>query len=312
MRRSRLALFLVALGGAGCRTAPRTRADGLAASAPAPIESIAVPATGGAVTFRTALLAGELYLLRATGSVALGSQHLDAEYAFGDGATASDLAGDLDVGLDIGIKQILPATGRHPAPPCYQRLKWFGAFRSDHAYHLLVTGGGLPLSVSLVRPTGGAGTGVIDVALFPLTPSPALATPLETVLVPAREKISVRSQLTGAQGAVYLLQAAGEVQVGGPGHMGDAEFHDYKADGRGHNQGENGVDFGVGIDEPVIGAGHDPRHYKWGEFRTDHTYYLLYAGTGQPIGLNYHDTGGKTGVFKDNEGSLPVTIFRVP
>ena len=110
------------------------------------------------------------------------------------------------------------------------------------------------------------------------------------------------------------------MQVGGPGAMGDAEFHDYHADGHGFNEGEAGVDFGLGVDEPTVGRpdapttgpNHPQRQRKWGQFRLDHTYYLLYAGTGDAIGLNYHDSGGKTGIYKDNDGFLPVSIFAVP
>jgi hypothetical protein len=237
----------------------------------------------------------------------------------GGGARAGggphDTSGEVDVGLDVGMTELLPATGRKPAPPSDRRRKWFGPFRPDHGYHMLVTGTGAPLVARLVRPpdTTIPATGSIALAVFRLTPlPPALPAAFETVLVPVREKVSVASRMKSDLGAVYLLQAAGEVQVGGPRHMGDAEFHDYRADGTGFNEGENDVDFGVGVDEPIIGAGHDPRRYKWGEYRPDHVYYLLYAGTGAAIGFNYHDTGGKSGVFKDNEGSLPIRIFAVP
>jgi hypothetical protein len=320
-------LILTVLGGAACRSAPATRTGAIVKAAPAPavppLESIDVPATGEVVTTRTSLARGDLYLLRALGAVAVGGRRLDAEYTFApDGSGASDTAGEiqeqvqehLDVGVDVGMRELLPASGRKPAPPSEQRRKWFGAFRPDHAYHMVVTGTGEPLTIKLVRPPdAGPATGAIALAVFRLTPlPPALPAAFETVMVPAREKVSVSSRMKGEPGAVYLLQAAGEVQVGGPRHMGDAEFHDYRADGTGFNEGENEVDFGVGVDEPVIGPGHDPRRYKWGAYRPDHAYYLLYAGTGAAIGLNYHDTGGKSGVFKDNEGFLPVRIFAVP
>jgi hypothetical protein len=308
---------------AACRSAPppaRSSTSTLAKAAPAPaaptpLESIDVPATGAAVTTRTSLARGELYLLRALGAAAVGELREDAEYGFApDAAYARDIVDGVDVGLDVGLEEVLPASGRKPAPPTGHRRKWFGAFRLDHAYHMVVTGLGEPLRLTLVRPAGAtAATGAVTVALFRLTPPPpALAAPIETIRVPAREKVSVTSRLKGEAGAVYLLEAAGEVQVGGPRHMGDAEFHDYRANGTGFNEGENDVDFGVGVDEPVIGTGHDPRIYKWGAYRPDHVYYLLYAGTGEGIGLNYHDTGGKSGVFKDNEGFLPVRIFAVP
>jgi hypothetical protein len=313
------ALFVLA---AACRSAPApapptsTLVKLTAAPAPPPrLEAIEVPATGETVKTRSSLARGDLYLLRALGAAAVGDLREDAEYGFApDAGYARDIVDGVDVGLDVGLPEILPATGRKPAPAINQRRKWFGAFRPDHAYHMVVTGLGEPLALRLVRPAGAAAaTGAITVALFRLTPlPPALPAPLETVMVPAREKVSVTSRMKGEAGAVYLLQADGEVQVGGPKHMGDAEFHDYRADGTGFNEGENDVDFGVGVDEPEIGAGHDPRIYKWGAYRPDHIYYLLYAGTGQGVGLNYHDTGGRSGVYKDNQGALPVRIFSVP
>jgi hypothetical protein len=281
----------------------------------APLETVDLRATGTA-TFRTPLEDGAQYLLRAAGSVRGPAGWQDAEYAGVDGDPwgGADVIGQTDVGVDLGVKQVLPARGRKPAPPSDDRLKWFEPFQASHVYHLLVTGQGQPLTVrlSVVPDVPPPQEGAITVSLFRLSAAPALGTPLETVMVPAREKVTVRSRLVAQPAVVYLLRAAGEVQVGGPRHMGDAEFHDYKADGRGYNEGEEGVDFGVGVDEPVIGLGHDPRARKWGPYRRDHTYYLLYRGQGAPLLLNYHDTGGKSGIYKDNEGALPVTVYPVP
>jgi hypothetical protein len=281
---------------------------------PAPVETVEVRAEETA-TFRAPLEDGALYLLRAAGAVRGPGGWQDAEYAGrdGDGWGGADAVGPTDVGLDVGVKRVLPARGRKPAPPSDDRLKWFEPFRADHVYHLLVTGQGRPLTLRLVAAEGAAPLpeGAITVSLHRLSPA-TLGAPLETVMVPAREKVAVRSRLVAPAGVVFLLQAAGEVQVGGPRHMGDAEFHDYKPDGRGYNEGEEGVDFGVGVDEPTIGLGHDPRARKWGPYRRDHVYYQLYRGEGAPLVLNYHDTGGKSGVYKDNEGALPVTIFPVP
>jgi hypothetical protein len=312
------AAALLALAAVSCRSAPEARgAPRPGAVVPPALEVVSVPASGEPARFATALAAGDLYLLEAAGAVALGAGWLDAECMAGaDDPFPADVVGTVDVGLDVGIAEVLPARGRVPAPPSGRRLKWFEGCPPDHRYHLLVTGTGEPLAPRLLLPQGAAGAtgaGAVKVSLRRLTPGPPpVGDGLEKVMVPAREKVSVRSRLVGQHGVVYLLQAAGEVQVGGPRHMGDAEFHDYKADGRGYNEGEQGVDFGVGVDDPVIGLGHDPRARKWGPYRRDHTYYMLYAGTGQPITLNYHDTGGKSGVFKDNEGSLPVTIFLAP
>jgi hypothetical protein len=275
---------------------------------PAPIQLIEVPATGEAVAFKRNPEAGAQFLLKAQGAIVLGNHQIDAEYT----ETGDDVVDGLDVGVDIGRKQIVPARGRIESPPSDRRVKWFGAFRPDHTHHLLFTGDGEILAPRFIAPRNtGGGAGSITVALYRL---PVFKRLWETVMVPARAKVPVQSGLTGASGTTYLLQALGEVQVGGPGHMGDAEFHDYKPDGRGHNEGESGVDFGVGVDEPMIGVGkgNDPRQRKWGSFRIDHSYYMLYTGTGRRIVLDYHDTGGRSGVFKDNAGFLPVNIWAIP
>jgi hypothetical protein len=310
------------LGLAGCQAGPRPLPATTAPPAAAPaggepaLESVRVEAAGMPAATRSALASGELYLLRAAGVIDLGARQLDAEWAFAAGGTgASDVVDGVDVGIDVGQKQLVPALGRKRMPPGPGRVKWFGGFRRDHVYHAIVTGTGTPLSLRVV---GGPGRGAITVSVFRLTPAPpALGAPLETVMVPGREKVAVRTALRPAAGSVYLLQAAGELQVGGPGRMGDAEFHDYRADGSGDNEGEAGVDFGLGVDEPEIpasttGPSHPQRRLKWGAFRTDHTYYMLYAGTGDAIGLNYHDSGGRSGIYKDNDGYLPLSVFRVP
>jgi hypothetical protein len=300
----------------GCRSAPAPRPGAPPApSGPRPLETITL--TGSAAS--APLAAGQMYLLRASGVVTAGALRQDAEWAFAEGSAPADLVATTDVGVDVGMKQVLPALGRKPAPPSDDRLKWFGGYRPDHVYYLLVTGTGAPLPLRLISAAPASGS--LTVAIYRLSPAPpAIGSPLETVMVPAREKVMVYSALKPARDAIHLLQAVGEVQVGGPGAMGDAEFHDYHADGRGFNEGEAGVDFGVGVDQPEVGAPglpttgsqHPQRHHKWGAFRPDHTYYMLHAGTGEPIALNYHDSGGKTGIYKDNEGFLPVSIFPVP
>jgi hypothetical protein len=300
--------------------APVTGAD-TAVSPDAPagqgaaLESIEVPASGASVSFRTSFERDALYLLKAVGAVNLAGQRLDAEYAGSDPANAADLVAGVDVGIDTGLLQINPANGRTAVPPGPGRAKWFGKARGDAVYFMVVTGAGQPLSLELRAPPGPtAGSGSIRVSAFRLTPlPPGIGEPLELVTVDGELKTSIQmSKLVPAEGSVYLLQCAGELQVGGPGNLGDAEFDDYRPDGTGWNEGEGGVDFGVGVDEPVIGMGHTPRKYKWGPYRKDHVYYMLYAGTGKPIVFNYHDTGGRTGRYNDNAGSLPVKIFAVP
>jgi hypothetical protein len=313
----RAALLAFACGAAAASAQQAASTKGAAGLAP--IESIQVSGNGEGAVFKTKLEPGELYLLKAAGAVVFASQRLDAEYVSGSpaGADAADKIAAVDVGIDVGVKEVLPATHRTPAPPSENRVKWFGDYRTDHTYYLLVTGAGESLSLKLAAPSAAdKGAGAITVSLFRLDPE-KMGDPLETVNVPAREKIAVASKINVDAGAVYLLQAVGEVQVGGPGKMGDAEFHDYHADGTGANEGEGGVDFGVGVDEPFVavqasGSGHVFRKFKWGPYRTDHAYAMLYSGTGKPISFNYHDTGGKSGAYLDNQGSLPVRIFRAP
>jgi hypothetical protein len=280
-----------------------------------PLESLQVPGSGEVIHTRASLAPGELYLVRAAGAVGAGLQAQDAEFAgwAADGSGAADSVDGTDVGIDIGVSETLPATGRRPAPPSPLRCKWFGGFRPDHVYYLLVTGAGAQLWIHLVRPAGAPfEPGALTLALFRLSPAPpALGAPLETVVIDGTWPGTTPSRLASTAGAIYVIEAAGEIQVGGPGHMGDAEFHDYKADGRGHNEGEAEVDFGVGVDEPDV-PNHPQRTRKWGPFRRDHTYYMLFAGTGRPIGFNYHDSGGRSGRYKDNAGRLPVAIFAAP
>jgi hypothetical protein len=305
-----------------CKSTPAPRPEPVVAlrsqpHGPAPEETIQLSDVARSAR---PLARGELYLLRASGVVTVGPGRLDAEWAFApDGSGAQDSLGALDVGIDVGTKRVLPATGRKPAAQSDERPKWFGPARADHVYHLLMTGTGAPLSLRLIAP--GKVEGALAISVFRLSPAPpAIGAPLETVMVPVRQKLTVQSALKPPVGSVHLLQAVGEVQVGGPGAMGDAEFHDYKADGRGYNEGEAGVDFGVGVDQPQVGTpgapttgpGHEQRSHKWGPFRLDHTYYLLHAGTGDAISLNYHDSGGKTGIYKDNDGFMPVSIFPAP
>ena len=125
-------------------------------------------------------------------------------------------------------------------------------------------------------------------------------------------KTKVMTKVTTEKDRIYLLQAAGAGTCGGENlKMGDAEFMDWKADGAGKNEGEGGVDFGIGVDEPDVGkgVGHDPRLRWWGPWRMDHTYYMLFTGTGSPITLVYHDTG-----YGDNSKTqmLSVKVFAAP
>jgi hypothetical protein len=277
------------------------------------VETVPVPASGEAVAMKTSLGAGEIFLLQASGVVETGGQKVDAEYGFGGGAPA-DEAGGADLGVDIGMKQIHAAVHRTPTPPGPGRMKWFGAFRDDHVYYMTVTGEGKPLSLRLVKPSGAA-SGAISVSLVPLSPGPPkVGNELDTVMVPVAMSPPVTSTLSTVAGKLYLLQASGYGKVGGGGtHMGDADYMDWQEDGAGANEGEAGADFGVGVDEvkgpKMGGAGYQPRQRWWGPWRRDHTYYMVFTGTGKPIQFVYIDSG-----YGDNSPTdkLTVKIFDLP
>ncbi len=130
------------------------------------------------------------------------------------------------------------------------------------------------------------------------------------------QKVTNMTKLVTQLGVIYLLQASGAGGVGGGGlKLGDADYMDWTADGTGKNEGEAGIDFGVGVDEPVVpmkgatGGSYVPRRNWWGPWRMDHIYYLLFVGTGKPIALAYHDTG-----YGDNSktDALTVKVFATP
>jgi len=276
-------------------------------SAPAQslLESVPVPATGAPVTFTNRFDRGEVFLLKAAGAVVLGRHLLDAEYET-DGVTPAglDVVGDTDVGIDTG----LPAP-RAPKGVTPGRLKWFGPCRADHTYYLLATGTGRPLTLRLVTGGNRTGTGAITVSLFRLTPAPAgLAQPLETLPVSVLDE-TTPTALATSNSVVYLLQAAGDAKVGGGGlGRGDADYMDYKADGTGAEDiGDRNIDYGLGVDEADTAK--TPRQNWWGPFRLDHTYFMLFAGTGRPIHFHYYDSN-----YGDNSPTerLTVKVFPVP
>jgi hypothetical protein len=275
-------------------------------------ETVQVPASGDAVTMKTSIGMGEIVLLKAWGTVEVGGQKLDAEYGFGAGMP-SDEAGGMDLGVDIGMKQIHAAIHRTATPPGPGRMKWLLGYRDDHVYYMTVTGEGKPLALKLAKPAGAA-TGSISVALIPLSPTPPkLAAPLDTVMVPVA-KTMVMSAMAPQAGKLYILQASGFGKVGGGGtHMGDADYMDWQENGAGANEGEAGADFGIGVDEvqgpKMAGAGYQPRMRWWGPWRMDHTYYMVFAGTGKAIQFLYIDSG-----YGDNSPTdkLSVKVFDAP
>ncbi len=270
----------------------------------AELESLQVPANGAAVTFKTSFEAGKLFLLKASGSVVLGTDIFDAEYASEGGITGTDMVAGTDVGIDVGLKWPRQLKGVVPG-----RMKWFGGYQADHTYYMIVTGNGRPLTLKLVTGNDRAGTGHISVSLFSLSPATDdFSKPLETLPVSVLEE-TVHTSLTTSNSVVYLLQCSGSGKVGGGGlGQGDADYMDYNADGSGKvDAGDYNVDYGLGVDETDIKQ--SPRQNWWGPWRQDHNYFMLFRGTGQPIHFHYYDAG-----YGDNSQTdrLTVKIFPVP
>jgi hypothetical protein len=277
----------------------------VSAQAQTALESVSVPGNGAAVTFKSSFEKGDLYLLKASGAVAFGHDLLDAEYA---SPSAMSSGTDVLAGTDVGIDTGLPAP-RAPKGVTPGRMKWFGGYRADHIYYVLATGTGQPLTLKLVTGGNRVGTGSITVSLFRLSPLPAdFPKPLETKPVSVLEE-TVQTTMSTSNSVVYLLQASGSGQVGGGGlGRGDAEYMDYKADGAGaEDVGDHNIDYGLGVDEAELTK--SPRKNWWGPWRHDHTYFMLFAGTGQPIYFHYYDAG-----YADNSPTdrLTVKIFPVP
>jgi hypothetical protein len=298
-------------GGAGDAAGPNGGSSGSAGGPPAatgtPLETLHITPTVPMAASQASLAKGELFLLRAAGAIDLGGTKVDAEFASTDGTTGMDKVGAVDVGLDDGIKDlILLGAGSAPPLPGPDRMKWFGAFQADHVYYMVVTGTGAPVALNLVKPDAApAGTGSIDIAIYQLTPMPTgIGKSLETITVSVVSKTArSMSAMSPKLGAVYLLRSSGQGHVGGSGVVGDADFDDYNATATNANQGEGGADFGIGVDEGCTVL----HKLKWGPYRMDHDYYMLYAGTGMPISFSYCDTG-----YGDNIGSMPVDLYAVP
>lgn len=289
-----------AQGGVGGGTGGAAGGSGGAGSVGA-VEAISVPAGGAVVMSKVTLDSGALFLLKAVGSLKAGAGDMDAEYgAITAGATGQDTVAGVDVGIDVGFKVERGTSGRK---------KWFGAYRSDHTYYVIVTGAGAALALKTIQPASSAATGAITVSIFRLSPTP---TPTPKVLDNINATLTaqtVHSTMTTATSTVYLLKVSGEGKVGGNNlALGDADYMDYAPNGTGKvDVGDGNVDYGLGVDE--FNTKVSPRQHWWGPWRQDHTYYMLFAGTGNPIGFMYYDIG-----YADNSATdmLPVQILELP
>ena len=286
------------MGGAGGQT------ESADAGAPDPgLETMALSGSAGTAVSTTSLDTGELFLLRAAGTIDFGGTTIDPEFGgFGPAKEGSDVLAGVDVGVDFGLKTVRAAVPSAPG-----RMKWFGAYRDDHVYHVIVNGEGKPLSLKLLKPTDTAGSGSITVSLYRLSPTLDPVGKLVDTVQAALTKTSVASVAATTGGTVYLLQCDGQGPVGGGGLAnGDADWMDYAADGSGKvDIGDAKTDYGLGVDEPFVGAANTntPRKRWWGQWRKDHVYYMLLAGTGNPIQFNYYDSG-----YGDNSATVKLTV----
>jgi len=149
-------------------------------------------------------------------------------------------------------------------------------------------------------PLGGA----ITVSMVRLSPFPqTFSTQLDSLQAPLTRTI-VYSHLSPSKPTIYLLSCAGQGKVGGANlGYGDAEYCDYNATGSGvEDVGDASIDYGIGVDDTNV-TSTIPRSYWWGPWRLDHTYYMLYAGTGKPISFLYFDSN-----YGDNSTTVTLTV----
>ena len=252
------------------------------------IETVQLQANGNPAVFKTALDSGQVFLLKACGALNYPTYSLDAEFgSFSQGASIKDSVGTTDIGISDGMKYQRVLTGVTQG-----RMRWFGAYNASHIYYLILTGMGKPLTMSIIKADSTAATGgAITVSLVRLSPFPqSFSTQLDSFPVPFTRTIAY-SHLSPSKSTVYILSCAGQAKVGGAGlGEGDAEYCDYTATGSGvEDVGDASIDYGVGVDDTNV-TSTIPRTTWWGPWRTDHTYYMLYAGTGKPTSFLYFDS----------------------
>ena len=265
------------------------------------LETVQIQANGNPVTFKTSLDSGQVFLLKACGALQFGAYALDAEYgSFSQGASIKDSVGTTDIGINIGVKFPRVLSGVTEG-----RMRWFGPYNTSHIYYMTVSGSGKPLTLTIVKadsttPLGGA----ITVSMVRLSPFPqTFSTQLDSLQAPLTRTI-VYSHLSPSKPTIYLLSCAGQGKVGGANlGYGDAEYCDYNATGSGvEDVGDASIDYGIGVDDTNV-TSTIPRSYWWGPWRLDHTYYMLYAGTGKPISFLYFDSN-----YGDNSTTIKLTV----
>ncbi|MGA3050414.1 MAG: T9SS type A sorting domain-containing protein [Chitinispirillaceae bacterium] len=266
------------------------------------LETVQIQANGKPVTFKTSLDSGQVFLLKACGALQFGAYALDAEYgSFSQGASIKDSVGTTYIGINIGVTYPRVLSGVTEGP-----MRWFGPYNASHIYYMTVSGSGKPLTMTVVKADSTAPiSGAITVSLVRLSPFPQTFSPqLDSLQAPLTRTI-VYSHLSPSKPAIYLLSCAGEGKVGGSGlGYGDAEYDDY-TDTPGSSSedvGDAGIDYGIGVDDTNV-TSTIPRSYWWGPWRLDHTYYMLYAGTGKPISFLYFDSN-----YGDNSTTIKLTV----
>ena len=112
---------------------------------------------------------------------------------------------------------------------------------------------------------------------------------LDSLQVPVVRQ-TMHSAVVTQKGRLYLLQSMGQGKV---------------------DLGDLNTDYGLAVDELQTGApnAYAPRLRWWGLWRKDHTYYMLFRGTGNPIDFTYIDVG-----YGDNSATdrLTVRVFALP
>ena len=143
-----------------------------------------------------------------------------------------------------------------------------------------------------------------DAAPLPDAP-PVEPVLLETLTVESNGN-TVQSSFALETGATYRLVVSGELVVR------DDELGEYGGDADywygGIFEGEdgfNGVDYGVAIDDTDIDSERQP---DWGAFIDSHVYETTIAGTGAQLTAQYHDSNYGNG----NSGSVSLEIWGPP
>jgi len=139
----------------------------------------------------------------------------------------------------------------------------------------------------------------VDAPMIDAPPdAPPVWTTVETLMVPCGGTV-LTSTFVLQLNTMYRLRATGECTVNqGNGSRADAEYF-------GYNVGQtydtyNGVDSGIAVDDTTPGSTKNPR---WGTFSAQHSYEVMWPGTGAAIQARYHDSA-----YNNNSGSLTLQI----